>query len=284
MADRVGRLQVCVRTRRAGRDPLWPLAGFEGLVALGFVAPLVLLVAYAFGESDYLTFDVAVTGTLDPFRKLFSATYRPVLVRSFSLATVTVVVCALIGTPAALAIWRLGGRRSQLALLAVVAPAFVSFTVRVHAWGNLLGADGVVEAITGSRLLFRPGGVAVGMVGTYLPLFILPVALALTRVPHSLVESAADLGASRWKITRTVALPLARPGIVTGSVLVGVLSIGEYIVPSVLGGGRVLLIGNLLNDQAGGRDQPLGGAIAVVILAVTALGAVVAWIGARRGA
>ena len=61
--------------------------------ALGFVAPLVLLVAYAFGESDYLTFDVAVTGTLDPFRKLFSATYRPVLVRSFSLATVTVVVC-----------------------------------------------------------------------------------------------------------------------------------------------------------------------------------------------
>ncbi len=269
--------------RSIRREPLTLLAGAELLlVASGFLLPLVVLVAYAFGESDYLTFDVSVTGTLDPFRELFSDVYRPVLVRSFGLAAVTVTVCALIGVPAALAISRLDERRAQVALLAVVAPAFVSFTVRVHAWSNLLGADGVIDELTGQRLLFRPGGVALGMVGTYLPLFVLPVVVALGRRDAALLDAAADLGAPRWRTTRTVVLPLARPGIITGAVLVGVLAIGEYIVPTVLGGGKVLLLGNVLNDQAAGRDQPLGGAIAVVILVVVALGAVVARLGARH--
>lgn len=271
--------------RRARRgDRLLPLALPElVLVVGGFAAPLAVLVAYAFGESDALTFDVTVTGTLDPLRKLFGDTYRPVVVRSLALSALTVLGCLVVGTPAALAISRLGPRRSRAALLAILAPAFVSFTVRVHAWSNLLGSDGVVETITGTRLLFRPGGVALGMAATYLPLYVLPVTLAFGRIAPALLESAADLGAGRWTTTRRVVLPLGRAGIVTGSVLVGVLAIGEYIVPTVLGGGRVLLVGNLLADQAGGRDQPLGGAIALVVVGAAGLGALLRRMVVRHG-
>jgi ABC-type spermidine/putrescine transport system permease subunit I len=273
------------RRRGGGRDLLLPLTLPELLLAVaGFLAPLALLVAYAFGEADYLTFDVAVTGTLDSFRKLFSPVYRPVLVRSALLAAVTVAACTVIGTPAALAIARLPHRQARAVLLAVIAPAFVSFTVRVHAWSNLLSSEGLVERLSGQTLLFTPGGVALGMIGTYIPLFILPVVLALGRIEPGVVEAAADLGAPPWRRTWTVVLPLAAAGIVTGAVLVGVLAIGEYIVPTVLGGGRVLLLGNLLNDQAGGRDQPLGGAIAVVILITMAFGAVLSRLGGRRAA
>jgi ABC-type spermidine/putrescine transport system permease subunit I len=261
--------------RSSRRDPLVGLGGAElALAVLGFVVPVGLLVAYAFGESDYLTFDVSVTGTLDPFRKLFSDVYRPVLLRSLGLSVATVLGSIMIGTPAALAISRLPPRCARITLLAVIAPAFVSFAVRVHAWSNLLGSEGAVEWLTGSRWLFRPEGVAVGMLGVYLPLYVLPVVLALERIDDRVRESAADLGARRLAITRSVVLPLARSGIVTGAVLVGVLAIGEYIVPAVLGGGKVLLLGNVLADQAGGRDQPLGGAIALVVLTTSALGAI----------
>ncbi len=263
--------------RSSPRDALVGLSVVELLLATaGFVVPLAVLVAYAFGASDYLTFDVAVTGTVDSFRKLFSDVYRPVLARSFGLAAATVVGSVAIGTPAALAISRLAPRTARLVLLAVIAPAFVSFTVRVHAWSNLLGADGAVERVTGARWLFEPTGVALGMLGVYLPLYVMPVVLALGRVDVHIRESAADLGARRLAVTRTVVLPLARSGIITGMVLVGVLALGEYIVPTVLGGGKVLLLGNVLADQAGGRDQPLGGAVAVVVLAASAVGAGIA--------
>lgn len=277
-----------VRGPRLRSDPLRSraiagLAAFEWvLVAAGFVVPLAVLVAYAFGSSDYITFDVSITGTLDPLRKLFGDTYRPVLVRSAVLSVVTVCACVIVGTPAALAIDRMSPRRSRAVLIAVVAPAFVSFVVRVHAWSNLLGEDGLVKSLVGSRLLFRPAGVALGMFGTYVPLYVLPVCLALGRVDPAVVDAAADLGATRWRATRTVVLPLARSGIVTGALLVGVLAIGEYIVPEVLGGRRVLLLGNLLNDQAAGRDQPLGGAIALVILTVLAAGTALQWVVSRR--
>ena len=250
-------------------------------IAFGFLAPLAILIAYSFGDSDFLTFDVSVTGTVDPYRKLFSVVYRPVLLRSFAISMFTVLACIAIGTPAALAVSRMRRGWSRVALGAVIAPSFVSFTVRVHGWSNLLGNRGVVAALTGQTLLFKPTGVALSMLGIYLPLYVLPVVIALDRIDQDVVDAAADLGAPRFRTTRRVVLPIAKAGIITGSVLVGVLAIGEYIVPAVIGGGKVLLLGNLLNDQAGGRDQPLGGAIAVLILMTMAIGAAVARIWGR---
>jgi ABC-type spermidine/putrescine transport system permease subunit I len=173
----------------------------------------------------------------------------------------------LIGVPAALALSRLHERRRAIALIAVLLPSFVSFTVRIFAWQGVLATGGPVESLTGAQLLYRPPAVLVGMITAYVPLFILPAYVALSRVPPSVLDASADLGAHPLRQTWSIALPMAVPGIVTGAVLVGVLAVGEFIVPTVLGGGKVLLLGNILAERGAGRDQPLGGAITVFMLA-----------------
>lgn len=280
----MGRLQGRLTPRRPrGRALGWAQAIPDlGLAAVFFVAPLGVLVAYSFGRQNSLTQDVSVTGTLRAYRLLFSDLYRPVFLRSFWLAMASLALCLLIGIPSALTIVRAEPRWQRLLLIAVLFPSFVSFTVRIYAWVGLLGNQGTVagvtERLTGTRvvLLFRPGGLLVGMVTAYVPLFLLPVVVSMQRIPRSLLDASGDLGAATFTTTRRVVLPLAMPGIITGSVLVVILSLGEFLIPTVLGGGKVLLLGTLLAEQAGGRNKPLGGAIATTLvlamLIVSALG------------
>jgi spermidine/putrescine transport system permease protein len=167
-------------------------------------------------------------------------------------------------------------------LVAVMLPSFVSFTVRIFAWQGMLATGGPIESITGLQLLFRPPAVLIGMITAYVPLFVLPAFSALSRVQREVLDAASDLYAPPRRQLLAVTLPLAMPGIVTGAVLVAVLSIGEFIVPAVLGGGKVLLLGNILAERGAGRDQPLGGAITVMMLTTFLLCAVVVWVVRRR--
>lgn len=288
MAAGVGRIQGRLNGpssgRLTGRAAGWAQALPDlGLVAVFFVAPLGVLVAYSFGRQNPLTQDVDVTGTLRAYRLLFGDLYRPVFVRSMALALAALVICLVIGIPSALTIVRSDPRWQRVLLIAVLFPSFVSFTVRIYAWVGLLGNQGVVagvtERVTGERvvLLFRPGGLLIGMVTAYVPLFLLPVVVSMQRIPQGMLDASSDLGAAPFTTTRRVVLPLALPGIITGSVLVLILSLGEFLIPTVLGGGKVLLLGTLLAEQAGGRNKPLGGAIAttliVAMLLVSAAGA-----------
>lgn len=245
------------------------------LTALCFVVPVGLLLAYSFGRSDSLTQEVSITGTVHAYRTLFSSLYRPVLARSGALSLFTVGLCLAVGTPAALAMSRLPTRWRDRMLVVVLLPSFVSFTVRIFAFQGLLGSGGPIETITGRSLLYTPTGVLIGMAAAYLPLYVLPAYVALVRLPSSMIDAAADLGARRWRQTWNITLPLAAPGILTGAVLVGVLALGEFIVPTVLGGGKVLLIGKVLADRGAGRDKPIGGAIVTVLLLTSALFALV---------
>ena len=263
-------------TRPAGPRPitarLRPLAGLDWALALVIcVVPIAFMVVRSFGRADPTTLDVEMVGTLDSYRLLFSDTYRPVLLRSVGLSLATVALCIAVGTPAALALSRLSDRVRPLVLALVMLPSFVNFTVRMFAIQGVLATGGPVESVTGAQWLFRPPAVLLGMVTAYVPLFVLPAYVALMRVPSSLLDAAADLGAGHLRQVMTVTVPLARGGIATGAVLVGVLSMGEFIVPSVLGGNRVLLLGNVLAERGAGRDQPLGGAITAFMLAVFAV-------------
>jgi ABC-type spermidine/putrescine transport system permease subunit I len=254
------------------------------LAIAAVIVPVGVLIAFSFGTTDSLTQEVTVTGTLQPYRVLLGELYRPVILRSLTLAAITVGACLCLGTPAALALSRLGPAAQRRALIAVMLPSFVSFTVRIFAWQGLLGTGGPLETITGRSWLYTPTGVAIGMAASYLPLYVLPAYVALTRVPRSVIDAGADLGATPWRLTRTVTLPLARSGIVTGAVLVGVLASGEFIVPSVLGGGKVLLIGKVLSERGAGRDKPLGGAIVVLLLVIFAVLGMIALAVRRREA
>jgi ABC-type spermidine/putrescine transport system permease subunit I len=262
--------------RDAGHDAtrmrLGPLAVADWLlVGLLFLTPIVFMLYRSFGRANPITLDVEVVGTLQSYRSLWSPIYRPVLLRSLVLSGLTVAMCVVIGTPAALALSRLGGQRRQRVLLLVMLPSFVSFTVRIFAWQGILAKGGPIESLTGARLLFSPQGVFIGMITAYVPLFVLPAYVALSRVPNALIEASADLGAKHWRQMISVTLPLAAVGLATGAVLVAVLSAGEFIVPRVLGGGKVLLLGNILSERGAGRDQPLGGAITAFMLVAFAV-------------
>jgi ABC-type spermidine/putrescine transport system permease subunit I len=237
-----------------------------GLAVLVCIVPIIVLLVISFGRTSSVTLDTEITGTIESYRTLFGDLYRPVLARSFGLAALAVVVCVVVGTPAALALSRLSENRQRLALIAVMAPSFISFTVRVFAWRGLLGSGGPIAAVSGQTLLFRPPAVLIGMCTAYLPIYVLPAYAALSRVQASVLDAAADLGARRWRQTRSIVLPLAVPGLVTGAALVGVLAVGEFLVPAVLGGNKVLLLGSILADRGAGRGQPLAGAIVMLML------------------
>ena len=256
--------------------PDWLLVVVVCLVPLGF------MVARSFGEANPVTLDVEITGSTQSYRSLFGELYRPVLLRSLTLSALTVVLCLAIGTPAALALSRLDDRVRTRFLVAVMLPSFVSFTVRIFAWQGVLATGGPVESATGLQLLYRPPAVLIGMITAYVPLFILPAYVALSRVPRALTDAASDLGASRRQQLFNITLPLGLPGIVTGAVAVGVLSVGEFVVPALLGGGKVLLLGNVLADRGAGRDQPLGGAITATMLVIFALTAALTVVLRRR--
>jgi spermidine/putrescine transport system permease protein len=257
-------------------------------VVFFFVAPLLVLIGYSFGRQNSLTQDVRLTGTLRAYRLLFSDLYRPVLLRTLGLSVACLALCIVIGIPASLAMIRCTPRLQRRLLILVVFPSFISFTVRIYAWVGLLGnagpVAGISDRLTGHRivLLYRPGSLLIGMITAYVPLFVLPVYVSMQRLAPNLVEAAADLGGRSLTTVRTIVLPLALPGIITGSALVAILSMGEFLIPTVLGGGKVLLLGTLLAEQAGGRNKPLGGAIASTLMIVMAGVGTVAFIIHRR--
>jgi spermidine/putrescine transport system permease protein len=267
----------------AGRMRLGPLLLPDWLlVFVVCLIPLGFMVARSFGSANPATLDVELTGSTESYRSLFGSLYRPVLLRSLTLSAITIVLCLVIGTPAALALSRLEGRARTRRLVAVMLPSFVSFTVRIFSWQGILATGGPVESATGLQLLYRPPAVLIGMITAYVPMFILPAFVALSRVPRSLTDAAADLGATSRRQLIDVTLPLSIGGIITGAVAVGVLSVGEFVVPALLGGGKVLLLGSVLADRGAGRDQPLGGAITATMLVIFALLGLVAIIVRRR--
>ncbi len=169
-------------------------------------------------------------------------------------------------------------------------PFWTSFVVRTYAWVNLLKNNGPVEQVlnatglhSGSlNVLYSPTAVTIGILYSYLPLMILPLFVALERIDPGLSHAAADLGASGWRVFRRVTFPLSMPGVIAGCILVGVPATGEYVIPSILGGGKTLMYGNVVADQFFEiGNYPFGAALAMSMMALVTLFLVVARIGPR---
>jgi spermidine/putrescine transport system permease protein len=166
------------------------------------------------------------------------------------------------------------GRRKSLLIVLLVIPFWTSFLIRTIAWLTILGPRGVsgfLSELTGQdvRLLGTPFAILIGIVYNYLPLMVFPLYVTLERLDRTLLEASKDLGAGRWATFRQVTLPIIWPGLITGSILVFIPLMGEYVVPAILGLGRVFLIGNVLQlDFLSSRDWPAGSAKAVVLIAI----------------
>jgi spermidine/putrescine transport system permease protein len=234
-----------------------------------FVAPLVLILALSFGYTDDL--GEAIYGTrLDNYERLVDPAYVPVLLRSVGFALAAVVICLLIGYPVAYYIAIFGGRWKNVLIALVVLPFFVNYLIRTYAWIALLGDDGMVNGVldTSLRFLNTPYAVIGGLVYGFLAFMILPIYAALDRMDPSLIEAGKDLYGGRWQTFRHVTLPHTMQGVLAGSLLVFLPSVGDFVAASLLGGPEEVMIGNLIQQQFQASDNwPFGAALTVAMMA-----------------
>lgn len=210
---------------------------------------------------------------------VFNTDYLQIFQRSLWLSVLTTAGCLLIGFPTALYLALQDEKRRNLLLFLVTVPFWTNLLVRVYAWILLLRNGGLVDSglelfgFDGSLgILYSDAAVIVGLLYSFLPFMVLPIYTSLEKLDWRLVEAAFDLGANRRKALQRVIVPLAMPGIVAGTLLVFIPSLGNYIIPELLGGGKSLMIGNLIQLQFGtAHNWPLGAALAFVLLALVLL-------------
>jgi spermidine/putrescine transport system permease protein len=244
-------------------------------MVLLFLAPFAIVLAYSFLTRGAYG-GTGQPWTLENYHRLFDPLYLTILVRSFALALAATVLCLLFAFPAALFIVR-SARHRNLYLQLVMLPFWTSFLVRTYAWMFLLRDTGLINTALQAAgiihdplpLLYNNGAVLLGLVYGYVPFMVLPIYATLERLDPSLIEAAADLGARPMATVLRVIVPLARPGIVAGSVLVFIPCLGAYLTPDLLGGGRTVLVGNLVQNQfTTARDWPFGSAVSMALMAL----------------
>jgi len=247
-----------------------------------FVLPLLLVFIFSFASRSRTGRPLLEDWNIDSWLRLTEPLVRTIAIRSFWLALANTVLCLLIGYP--FAYWIATRKKSStrmFLLILVLIPFWSNFLVRTYAWRILLGNDGYVTQfgeMTGlwGRMLFTTPAVFIGLVYGYLPFMVLPLYAAIERLDWSLVEAGRDLYASGFAAFRKITLPLSRPGIIAGAVLVFIPSLGAYVTPDILGGAKTTLLGNYIVTQFGSaRNWPFGaslsGAVLIIMLVATIL-------------
>jgi len=279
-----------MRASRVSASTWMMLPGLAWL-ALFLIVPCALIFLLAFfqrgvyGGVDYVL-------TLENLERALDPLYLAILWRSALVAGETTAIALLIGYPAAYAIARAAPRWQAALLVLAMLPFWSNYLIRTYAWIVLLNRKGLVnEALLETGLVTEPlsllyseGAVVVGLVYNYLPFVVLAVYAALARLDRSLLEASEDLGAPPWRSFLRVTLPLSLPGVAAGGVFVFVLSIGNFITPDLLGGGRIQMVGNLIYDQfLTARDWPFGAALSMLLIAIMLLLLFVQALLVRRG-
>ncbi|MEP6752621.1 MAG: ABC transporter permease [Candidatus Dormiibacterota bacterium] len=250
-----------------------------------YLASLVLLLVTAFWRINDFTTQIEQVWNLDNFRTiLLDPTYRLIIGRTVLLAAAVTVTDALIAFPFAYFMARVASRRTQRMLFAaVLLPLWASYLARVYSWILILNHTGLLNWTMQSIGLPAPNigytNIAMWIVFSYiwLPFMIIPTYSAMERVPESLMEAAADLGAPRWRAVRDVVLPLALPGVVAGSIFTFSLTLGDYITPVLVGGAGSTFIGNVVYTSVGiANNLPFAAALATVPVAIMAVYLIIA--------
>ena len=255
-----------------------------------FLAPFVIVFKISVAESLIASppfsplFDIAQNGALsvhlvfDNYAYLWEdSLYIKTYVNSIRISTISTVLCLLLGYPIAYAIVRSAPTTRFVLLMLIILPFWTSFLLRIYAWMGLLADQGTINNILiylglinrPIRLMYSEFAVHIGIVYSYLPFMILPLYANMEKLDHTIHEAAADLGARPFTTFLTVTLPLTTPGIMAGSLLVFIPATGEFVIPDLLGGGNVLMIGRVLyNEFNANHDWPVASAVAIVLLLV----------------
>jgi spermidine/putrescine transport system permease protein len=274
----VGRL-----LRRFRRSSTGPVLGLMSPAALWllifFLIPLVMVLLVSLGERGEAG-QVVYSWTLKNYARFFSKIggrylYVQIFSRSLVIALLNTLLCLLVGYPLAYFIARQPTNRRNALLLLVMIPFWTNFLVRTYAWMVILRDTGVINNLFLALglisqplpLLYNRGAVVLGLFYGYLPFMILPLYASIEKLDFSLIEAAQDLGANALRTFLRIVLPLTMPGIVAGSIIVFIPSIGAYVTPDLMGGAKVTMVGNLLQQQfLKVRDWPFGSAAGFILM------------------
>lgn len=252
-----------------------------------FFIPLVIVFAYSLLTRGPYG-GVMPPWTSDSYRRVLDPLYLEILWRSLWIAIVATALCLVLGFPLALYIAR-STRHKFLLLNLVMLPFWTSFLIRTYAWMFLLRDTGLINSTLQTLhlirqplpLLFNTGAVILGLLYGYLPFMVLPLYATLEKLDPALLDAAQDLGASPWATLWRVIVPLTKPGMVAGCLLVFIPCLGAYLTPDLMGGGKTVMLGNLVQNQfTNGRDWPFGSAVSLLLMGLAVL---VMWLLARRG-
>ena len=266
--------------------PLWIVIGIFMIGPLLVMAAVSLMesnvyggVHYKFSLSGYrqILFDTNLFDEIE-----FNPAYINIIARSFVLALTATFLSLLIGFPAAYYISRQSNRVKNILIFLVTIPFWTNLLIRTFAWIIILGKGGVIESLfsffglldkeSSLNLMYTNTAILIGLVYSYLPLMVLPIYASIEKMDVGLLEAATDLYSSRIQLIRKVILPLSMPGIIGGSILVFVPCLGAFIAPDLLGGGKKLLLGSLIQFQFSyARNWPFGAAMAMFLLALVIL-------------
>ena len=258
------------------------------IIGVAGLAPLTLILFYSFmspgpyaGISFEPTFQAWINLVMeeDLFDETLGFNYAHLYIfsRSIGLALGTTILTLAIGFPTAYFIATRPSTQKNFWLFMISLPFWSNLLVRTFAIMMFIREKGFVNYILLNldlidkplQIMFTPTAVWIGLVYAYLPLMVMPLYASMEKIDFRLVEAGYDLYASRWQVLRKVIVPLVKPGIVAGSILVFIPSIGAYVTPKLLGGGKSLMIGNLISNQFGtSRDWPLGSALALFLMAL----------------
>jgi spermidine/putrescine transport system permease protein len=248
-------------------------------LGLFVVAPSAILLVYSFCDRDELG-RVVFTFTLDNYRRVVDPIYLGIFERSIGYAALTTLICIAVGYPVAFFIARAGPVWRSRLLMLVMIPFWTSFLIRTYAWITILKEEGLLNGVLLSLgliqgpipMLYTPAAVVIGLVYAYLPFMILPIYGSAEKLDPALIEAAHDLGAGPWRVFPAVILPLTLPGIAAGTLLVFVPAIGMFAITDLMGGARVPMIGNVMQNQfLQARDWPFGAALGSVFLLMFAV-------------
>ncbi|KQB12224.1 ABC transporter permease [Rhodobacter capsulatus] len=252
------------------------------------IAPLALVLVYSFltpGDYGNVVWSFSLNGWQKVVveRDIFDETlhlaeaHLTIFWRSVSLSLVTTVLSFFAGFPTAWFIATRPANQRAIWLFLITLPFWTNLLIRTFAINQIIRNEGLLNTLllnlgvisTPLQMTYTEGALLVGMVYVYLPLMVLPLYAALERFDLRLLEAAYDLYATRWQVLTRVVLPIARPGIVAGSILVFVPCLGAYVTPRLLGGGKLMMLGNFIELQFGqGRNWPLGAALSIVLLVI----------------
>lgn len=239
--------------------------------------PLIYILVISFLKNDTYGGIVPVF-TLQNYIRVFDSVYIMVFLKSFLIAGISTLICILIAYPFTIFVSRKSEIVKSVLMTLVIIPFLTNSLIRMYGWITLLRKSGVINTLllnlnvidSPLELMYNYGTIILGMVYTLLPFMILPLYSSISKISPSIIDAARDLGAKSYKIFTKIIFPLTVPGLFNGSLMVFIPSIAYFFISDILGGGKLMILGNLIKNQfLTARNWPFGASISILLLLIT---------------